>query len=84
MRLACGVSQSLTGQLTVVLIDNGGGGIFEQLPIRPSRNRHRRILRLFSPCPSGLDTPGPGGAHGVPSAAGGSGSNDLAAAPALE
>jgi 2-succinyl-5-enolpyruvyl-6-hydroxy-3-cyclohexene-1-carboxylate synthase len=25
----------LTGQLTILLLDNGGGGIFEQLPIRP-------------------------------------------------
>jgi 2-succinyl-5-enolpyruvyl-6-hydroxy-3-cyclohexene-1-carboxylate synthase len=25
----------LGGQLTVVLVENGGGGIFEQLPIRP-------------------------------------------------
>ena len=25
----------LTGQLTILVIDNGGGGIFEQLPIRP-------------------------------------------------
>ena len=27
--------QQLAGQLTVLLVDNGGGGIFEQLPIRP-------------------------------------------------
>ena len=27
--------QQLGGQLTVLLVDNGGGGIFEQLPIRP-------------------------------------------------
>jgi 2-succinyl-5-enolpyruvyl-6-hydroxy-3-cyclohexene-1-carboxylate synthase len=27
--------QQLDGQLTVLLVDNGGGGIFEQLPIRP-------------------------------------------------
>jgi 2-succinyl-5-enolpyruvyl-6-hydroxy-3-cyclohexene-1-carboxylate synthase len=25
----------LTGQLTILVLDNGGGGIFEQLPIRP-------------------------------------------------
>ncbi len=28
----------LGGQLTVVLVENGGGGIFEQLPIRPGPN----------------------------------------------
>ena len=27
--------QQLGGQLTVLLVENGGGGIFEQLPIRP-------------------------------------------------
>ena len=42
----------LQGRLGVVLIDNAGGGIFEQLPIRHAPPRRRWTLSGCSPCPS--------------------------------
>ncbi len=56
--------QQLQGRLTVVLINNGGGGIFEQLPIRHP-NGGMDFERLFA-MPQPVD---PGllcAAHGVP------------------
>jgi 2-succinyl-5-enolpyruvyl-6-hydroxy-3-cyclohexene-1-carboxylate synthase len=60
----------LHGQLTVVLIDNGGGGIFEQLPIRPAAPVADSAAgldfeRLFA-MPQSLDHATLAAAHGVP------------------
>jgi len=44
----------LGGQLTVVLVENGGGGIFEQLPIRPGPNPRSRAGNA-APLPDRLD-----------------------------
>ena len=38
----------LTGSLAVILLDNGGGGIFEQLPIRPGLGEAEAFERLFA------------------------------------
>jgi 2-succinyl-5-enolpyruvyl-6-hydroxy-3-cyclohexene-1-carboxylate synthase len=60
----------LRSQLTVVLIDNGGGGIFEQLQIRPPESadcgKGLDFERLFA-MPQSLDHTMLAAAHGVPS-----------------
>jgi 2-succinyl-5-enolpyruvyl-6-hydroxy-3-cyclohexene-1-carboxylate synthase len=73
--------RQLHGRLLVVLIDNGGGGIFEQLPIRspdpgawtgPEHSAQREepapldFERLFA-MPQPLDQSALAAAHGVPS-----------------
>jgi len=55
----------LRGRLTVVVIDNGGGGIFEQLPIRTERSDLVDFERLFV-MPQPLDPLLLAQAHGVP------------------
>ncbi len=55
--------QQLGGRLSVVLIDNGGGGIFEQLPIRAGSAFD--FERLFA-MPQPLDPLGLAQLHGVP------------------
>ncbi len=55
----------LPAPLTVVLIDNGGGGIFEQLPIRPSASAPLDFERLFA-MPQAVDPLALAAAHGVP------------------
>lgn len=55
----------LKGRLTVLLIDNGGGGIFEQLPIRTPRSDLLDFERLFA-MPQPLDPFALAQAHGVP------------------
>lgn len=55
----------LRGRLTVVLIDNGGGGIFEQLPIRAGDDGPLDFERLFA-MPQRLDPLALAAAHGVP------------------
>jgi 2-succinyl-5-enolpyruvyl-6-hydroxy-3-cyclohexene-1-carboxylate synthase len=57
--------RQLHGRLTVVLIDNGGGGIFEQLPIRPERAEVLDFERLFA-MPQPVDQLALAAAHGVP------------------
>jgi 2-succinyl-5-enolpyruvyl-6-hydroxy-3-cyclohexene-1-carboxylate synthase len=57
--------QGLRGRLTVVLIDNGGGGIFEQLPIRTDPETALDFERLFA-MPQALDPLALAAAHGVP------------------
>ncbi|MCH9713160.1 MAG: 2-succinyl-5-enolpyruvyl-6-hydroxy-3-cyclohexene-1-carboxylic-acid synthase [Cyanobacteria bacterium] len=56
----------LSGRLLVVLIDNGGGGIFEQLPIRPAAAAPLDFERLFA-MPQALNHAALAAAHGVPS-----------------
>jgi len=56
----------LGGRLLVVLIDNGGGGIFEQLPIRPTDPGAFDFERLFA-MPQSMDPCALAAAHGVPS-----------------
>jgi 2-succinyl-5-enolpyruvyl-6-hydroxy-3-cyclohexene-1-carboxylate synthase len=56
----------LRGQLLVVLVDNGGGGIFEQLAIRPPQPDLLDFDRLFA-MPQGVDPRALARAHGVPS-----------------
>ena len=56
----------LGGRLLVVLIDNGGGGIFEQLPIRPTDPGAFDFERLFA-MPQSVDPCALAAAHGVPS-----------------
>ena len=61
--------RQLHGRLLVVLIDNGGGGIFEQLPIRPTAPSSQAPLdfeRLFA-MPQAVDQAALAAAHGVPS-----------------
>ena len=55
-------------QLTVVLVENGGGGIFEQLPIRlpPAEPTLLDFERLFA-MPQAIDHCALAAAHGVPS-----------------
>jgi 2-succinyl-5-enolpyruvyl-6-hydroxy-3-cyclohexene-1-carboxylate synthase len=71
--------QQLTGRLLVVLIDNGGGGIFEQLPIRPqvldppdsfspADSCPLDFERLFA-MPQAVDQAALAAVHGVPSRA---------------
>ena len=55
----------LPGRLTVVLIDNGGGGIFEQLPIRQPAAAPLDFERLFA-MPQAVDPLALAAAHGVP------------------
>ena len=55
----------LRGRLTVLLIDNGGGGIFEQLPIRTEPEGALDFERLFA-MPQPLDPSALAAAHGVP------------------
>ena len=55
----------LRGRLTVVLIDNNGGGIFEQLPIRGETDSPLDFERLFA-MPQPLDPLALAAAHGVP------------------
>lgn len=57
--------QQLGGRLTVVLIDNGGGGIFEQLPIRCQPEGPLDFERLFA-MPQAVDPLALAAAHGVP------------------
>ncbi|QPN58389.1 2-succinyl-5-enolpyruvyl-6-hydroxy-3-cyclohexene-1-carboxylic-acid synthase [Synechococcus sp. CBW1107] len=53
----------LRGRLTVVLIENGGGGIFEQLPIRATAGLDfERLFAMGQP----LDHTSLAAAHGVP------------------
>ncbi len=59
-------SPQLQGQLLVVLVDNGGGGIFEQLPIRLPDSDLLDFDRLFA-MPQGVDPRALARAHGVPS-----------------
>ncbi len=58
--------QQLRGRLLVVLIDNGGGGIFEQLSIRPSDPTALDFDRLFA-MPQQVDPCALAAAYGVPS-----------------
>lgn len=51
--------------LTVVLLDNGGGGIFEQLPIRPEPAAAFDFERLFA-MGQAVDPLALAAAHGVP------------------
>jgi 2-succinyl-5-enolpyruvyl-6-hydroxy-3-cyclohexene-1-carboxylate synthase len=53
-------------QLTVVLLDNGGGGIFEQLPIRTEPETAMDFERLFAMGQS-VDQAQLAACHGVPS-----------------
>lgn len=55
----------LRGRLTVVLIDNGGGGIFEQLPIRTQPAAAMDFERLFA-MPQPVDPLALAAVHGVP------------------
>lgn len=59
-------SPQLRGRLLVVLVDNGGGGIFEQLPIRPQEPDLLDFDRFFA-MPQGVDPRALARAHGVPS-----------------
>jgi 2-succinyl-5-enolpyruvyl-6-hydroxy-3-cyclohexene-1-carboxylate synthase len=55
-----------SGQLTVVLLDNGGGGIFEQLPIRTQPETAMDFEQLFA-MGQQLDQARLAACHGVPS-----------------
>ena len=55
----------LRGRLTIVLIDNGGGGIFEQLPIRTEPAAAMDFERLFA-MPQAVDPLALAAVHGVP------------------
>jgi 2-succinyl-5-enolpyruvyl-6-hydroxy-3-cyclohexene-1-carboxylate synthase len=55
----------LHGRLTVILINNDGGGIFEQLPIRTTPAQALDFERLFA-MPQALDPLALAAAHGVP------------------
>ncbi len=55
----------LRGRLTVLLIDNGGGGIFEQLPIRCPDGESLDFERLFA-MPQAVDPLALAAAFGVP------------------
>ncbi len=57
--------RQLRGRLTVVLIENGGGGIFEQLPIRTEPAAALDFERLFA-MPQSLDQLALAAAYGVP------------------
>ncbi len=58
-------NRQLRGRLTVVVIDNGGGGIFEQLPIRSAGEGGVAFERLFA-MPQALDPLALAAVHGVP------------------
>ena len=55
----------LRGRLTVLLIDNSGGGIFEQLPIRTTPEWAMDFERLYA-MPQPLDPGALAAVHGVP------------------
>ncbi len=55
----------LRGRLTIVVIDNGGGGIFEQLPIRTEPAAAMDFERLFA-MPQAVDPLALAAVHGVP------------------
>ena len=55
----------LDARLTVLLIDNGGGGIFEQLPIRTEPEGAMDFERLYA-MPQALDPCALAAVHGVP------------------
>jgi 2-succinyl-5-enolpyruvyl-6-hydroxy-3-cyclohexene-1-carboxylate synthase len=57
--------RQLRGRLTVVVIDNGGGGIFEQLPIRSTAEGGVAFERLFA-MPQAVDPLALAAVHGVP------------------
>ena len=57
--------RQLQGRLTVILINNGGGGIFEQLPIRTMPEAALDFERLFA-MPQPLDPLALAAAYGVP------------------
>ena len=57
--------RQLKGSLAVILINNGGGGIFEQLPIRTTPEQALDFERLFA-MPQQLDHLALAAAHGVP------------------
>lgn len=57
--------RQLGGRLTVLLIDNGGGGIFEQLPIGARGDGPLDFERLFA-MPQAVDPLALAAAHGVP------------------
>ena len=61
----CLWQRQLKGRLTVILINNGGGGIFEQLPIRTTPEQALDFERLFA-MPQQLDHLALAAAHGVP------------------
>ncbi len=69
-------SQRLRGRLTVLLIDNDGGGIFEQLPIRTDPEAALAFDRLFA-MPQSVNQLALAAAHGVPG-------REVAAPAALE
>ena len=58
-------ARQLCGRLTVVLIENGGGGIFEQLPIRTQPPERMDFERLFA-MPQNVDQLALAALHGVP------------------
>ncbi len=58
-------ARQLRGRLTVVLIENGGGGIFEQLPIRTQPPERLDFERLFA-MPQNVDQLALAALHGVP------------------
>jgi 2-succinyl-5-enolpyruvyl-6-hydroxy-3-cyclohexene-1-carboxylate synthase len=57
--------QQLHGRLTVILINNDGGGIFEQLPIRTTPAQALDFERLFA-MPQPVDALELAAVHGVP------------------
>ncbi|MEX0589207.1 MAG: 2-succinyl-5-enolpyruvyl-6-hydroxy-3-cyclohexene-1-carboxylic-acid synthase [Cyanobium sp.] len=57
--------RQLGGRLTVILVDNGGGGIFEQLPIRTTPEHALDFERLFA-MPQVVDHLALAAAFGVP------------------
>jgi 2-succinyl-5-enolpyruvyl-6-hydroxy-3-cyclohexene-1-carboxylate synthase len=65
-------------RLTVIVVENGGGGIFEQLPIRPAPGAPLDFERLFA-MPQAVSHPALAAVHGVPSCSLEDG-DDLAAA----
>jgi 2-succinyl-5-enolpyruvyl-6-hydroxy-3-cyclohexene-1-carboxylate synthase len=59
--------QQLRGRLTVVLLNNGGGGIFEQLPIRqPGPDAAAMAFERLFAMPQHHDALALAAAHGVP------------------
>ncbi|MEB3322539.1 MAG: 2-succinyl-5-enolpyruvyl-6-hydroxy-3-cyclohexene-1-carboxylic-acid synthase [Synechococcaceae cyanobacterium] len=59
-------ANQLRGRLAVVVIDNGGGGIFEQLPIRTDPDGAMDFERLFA-MPQRVDACAMAAVHGVAS-----------------
>ncbi|MEB3350702.1 MAG: 2-succinyl-5-enolpyruvyl-6-hydroxy-3-cyclohexene-1-carboxylic-acid synthase, partial [Cyanobacteriota bacterium] len=55
----------MRGRLTILLLDNGGGGIFEQLPIRTDPASSLDFERLFA-MPQPVDACALAAAHGMP------------------